>query len=411
MPPHSIDTCRGSDVLRDKRKQESLYNDALHDKDASPSLSLAFLARRRQLCTRELQRRWRRYRTAVEDHAPDPFTLAAADRRGGHNRAFTLAQEHVLRDIVLAAPTAMTHNQIQAAALDLHHSAHIVPNRPARSSRRDVTFTASSRFITQFKRRNRLSSHRSSLKFHSQTKITPREQEDTIIVYVHDVREAIDKYGKDCVVNMDETPVPKCDHPITGVVATANGHAAHVHTTSGNRLNVTHFPTITASGKHLQMCAIIKGKTDRTLRKIRINASPTVQRVRLYTSMKGWMNSSIMIRYFHDVLQPYLAGRPGALVMDDYHAHWTSDVKAAAKRMKLKLIKVPPGLTCDYQPLDVRFNGPLTKARQRIWLEERIRHPEQPDSEQKAVERCQTAYEGISKKSTADAWRKAYLID
>jgi hypothetical protein len=347
----------------------------------------------------------------VENDDPDPFSNATLDRRGGHNRTFTRAQEQVLREIVLAAPTAMTHNQIRGAALDLHHSAHLAASHHPRSSRRDVTFKASTRFVTQFKRRNRLSSHRSSLKFLSHTIIDPVAQEHTILEFVNDVRIAIDAHGKDRVFNMDETPVPKCDYPTTGVVATASGRAAHVRTTSGNRLNVTHFPTITASGRHLQLCAIIKGKTDRSLRKIQIGASATVQRVRLYTSSKGWMNASIMIRYFHDVLQPILAGRPGALVMDDYHAHWTDEVQAAAAAMNLQLIKVPPGLTCDYQPLDVRFNGPLTKARQRIWLQERIRDPDQKDSEQKAVERCQTAYEGISKKSTMDAWRKAYLVD
>jgi hypothetical protein len=84
---------------------------------------------------------------------------------------------------------------------------------------------------------------------------------------------------------------------------------------------------------------------------------------------------------------------------------------AAAAAIKIQLIKVPPGLTCEYQSLGVCFNGSLTKARQRIWLQGRIRHPDQPDSEQQTVERCQTAYEGISQKSTKNAWRKAYLID
>jgi len=411
MPRKSINTERGSQVQRKKRKQESLYDAALHEKSARPSSSLASIAQRQHLCARELQRRWRRYQAAARDGDPAPFTVAAADRRGGHNRAFTRPQEQLLAEIVLAAPTAMTHPQIQRAALELHRDAHVALHHSRRSTRRDVAFKASARFVTQFKRRNRLSSHRSSLKFLSQTAADALEQEHTILEYVNHVRTAVDTYGGDRVFNMDETPVPKCDYPITGVVATRNGRAAHVRTTSGNRLNVTHFPTITASGRHLQLCAIIKGKTERSLKKIKTGASAAVQSVRLYTSLKGWTNSSIMIQYFRDVLQPWLAGRPGALVMDDYHAHWTNEVRAAAAAMDLQLIKVPPGRTYEYQPLDVCFNGPMTKARQRIWLEERILNPEQKDSEQKAVERCQMAYDSICRQSTIDAWRKAFLVD
>ena len=58
--------------------------------------------------------------------------------------------------------------------------------------------------------------------------------------------------------------------------------AAQVTTKAGSRLNVIHFPFITTTGNKLQMCAVIKGKTVRSLTKITKNASPVVQCVRLY---------------------------------------------------------------------------------------------------------------------------------
>jgi len=411
MPRQSRNTERGSKVAVHKRKQESLYGAALREKEAAPGLSLAGIAGRRHVCARELQRRWRRYQAAARCGDPSPLTTAAADRRGGHNRAFTVQHEALLRELVLDAPTAMTHGEVQRVALQLHHDVKVASSRSLRVTRSVVSFKASPRFVTQFKRRQRLSSHRFSLKFRSASAPDSVEQEHNILEYVHAVRTAIDTHGAHNVLNMDETPVSKCEHPITGVVATGSGRAAHCTTDAGNRLNVTHFPTISAAGNHLQLCAIIKGKTERTLKKIRTDASAPVSRVRLYFSQSGWTNSAIIVRWLADVVKPYLAGRSGALVLDDYHAHWTEEVRAAAAAIRLELIKVPPGLTCEYQPLDVSFNGPMVKERQKIWLRNRLAFPDAKDSEQKAVERAQMAYEGISGGSTIDAWRKAFLVD
>jgi len=305
----------------------------------------------------------------------------------------------------------MTQTELQQTSIQLKRDVTVASSRSVRETRSVPTFVASPRFLTQFKRRNHLSSHRRSLKYVSQSAPDPIEQEHTILTYVHEARDAIDKYGARNTLNMDETPVPKCEHPITGIVETNSGRAAECKTDAGNRLNVTHFPCISASGKKLQMCAIIKGKTPRTLKKIIVGASPAVSRVRLYYSQSGWINAGIVIRWLEDVIKPYLKGSAGALILDDYQAHWTDEVKQAAANMNVELIKVPPGLTSYYQPLDVSFNGPMTKARQRMWLHQRLIHPAYKDSHQNAVERAQLAYQGISREATIEAWRKAFLVD
>lgn len=404
-------TERGSRVALRKRQQERKYAVALQAHIDAPDHSLAVIARAHGLCPREVQRRWRRYQAAVSDAAPSPLVSATTDRRGGHNRAFTVAQEQILRDTVLAASPAMTHTAIVDAALALKRDVAVAAHGVARATRSAIVFKASSRFVTQFKRRNRLSSHRTTIKWVSGSTADPTENEHRILEYVRAARDAIDRYGARHVLNMDETPVAKCENPITGVVETGSGRAAQCRTDAGNRLNVTHFPCISAAGDKLQMCAIIKGKTERTLKKVREGASPAVARVRLYYSASGWINSGIIVRWLDDVVAPYLGGSPGALLLDDYQAHWTDEVVAAAARLRIELIKVPPGLTSEYQPLDVKFNGPMTKARQAIWIKRRLTFPETKDSHQEAVHRAQVAYDGISRASTIDAWRAAFLVD
>jgi hypothetical protein len=357
----------------------------------SLSLTLSFLARRHELSMRGMQRRWQHYCAAEERGDADPLSTAATDHRGGHNRAFTLEQEKILAEAVLAAPTAMTQPQIQQTALQLHRDVVVAHRSCPRVSRLRKPFTASPAFVSTFKRRHRLSSHRMSARFVSQAVIDPRETEDRILSFVNDTREAITALGARYVLNMDETPVPKCEHPTTGVVRTGSGRAASCTTDAGNRLNVTHFPCISAAGDKLQMCAVLKGKTPRTLKKITEGASADVKKVRLYFSQSGWINAGIIIRWLSEVVAPSTAGHAAALLLDDYHAHWTDEVRAAAAAMHLQLIPVPPRLTSEYQPLDVQFNGPMTKARQRLWMQQRLAHPDSKDSFQNAIERAQQA--------------------
>lgn len=154
---------------------------------------------------------------------------------------------------------------------------------------------------------------------------------------------------------------------------------------------------------------IFKGKTERTLKKVRNGANSTVNKVKLYYSEKGWINSGIIVRWLKDVVAPYTQRQPAALALDDYAAHWTAEVRKAAKAIKLQLIAIPnfKGATAKLQPLDVQFNGILKATRTRIWTEMRQQNPELKDSEQRAVERSQLAYESITKEQTCQAFIKA----
>ncbi len=111
------------------------------------------------------------------------------------------------------------------------------------------------------------------------------------------------------------------------------------------------------------------------------------------------------------MLAPYIHGAPAALLLDDYPAHWTDEVHAAAAAMKLQLIKVPPKQTIEYQPLDVCYHGPMSKLRQRLWKENRQLFPDAEDTNKAAAERAQLAYQAMSRKAGVNAFRKAFIVD
>ena len=96
------------------------------------------------------------------------------------------------------------------------------------------------------------------------------------------VRGAIVVYGVSRVLNMDETPSQMCDMPVTStaVVGTGIKEPARIKTSFLTKHNITTFPCISAAGHKLQLCATVKGKTDRCLKKITDGASAAVRAVR-----------------------------------------------------------------------------------------------------------------------------------
>ena len=413
MPRHSSNTERGSRVLLGKRKREAEWQELLSAKCAAPAVSVSSLAADRQLNKRKAQRRWKQYESAISAGASHSSALlsASSDSRGGHNRAFTPEREQLLAQIVRSSTPSLTHTQIQTEALQLHHSIAQATHTTHSTRSAPPPFHASDHFVSAFKRRHRLSSHRTAVKHMSRAE-RERDMELEKIAFVVEVRDAIHRCGTSLVLNMDETPVQLLDVPVTAVVSTGSGQAATVTSTAGSLgSKITTMPTISAAGDKLQLCAILRGKTERCLAATRAKASDDAKKIQLYYSQKGWMNEGIMALYFRDILLPYTRCRPAALLLDSYTAHFTDAVRSAAAAMNLQLIQVPASCTSELQPLDVGFNGPLSMKRKQLWAEQKIAAPATEDTRARALDRAQRAYSALPKSTAQHAYRKAFLID
>lgn len=397
-------------MLLRKRARERNWARALAALAANPAASQRAVAREHGVDPATLNRRWQPYKAALAAGDAARMEECTRIRSGGHNRTFNAEQEGVLRDIVLQSVPAMGAQQIRDAALQMKADIDTLDGRALYTRSRRV-FQASDGFLTDFKRRQRLSSHRTKLVRQSKKEMERRDVEEECFHYVQSVRNAVLEYGAHRVLNMDETPIALCDAPVSAVTATGSKNAAPIKTDFLTNHNLTTFPCIAADGTKLPLCAVMKGKTDRAFKKVTEGASAAVRRVRLYRSIKGWMTVEIMQQWMQDVVLPYTGGQPAALVLDRYGCHWTDEVQQAAAAMQLELIQVPGGTTSELQPLDVSFNGPMLKARQRIWRTNKIARPFDGDSWKAAVERAQLAYERISKAATRSAWIKAQLID
>jgi len=411
MPPRGRNAKRGSCVAANKKKRKLEFEELFLEKDCNPHLPLNELASQAQLDYTTVKRRWKRYKQAKEKGDKERMRAATENRSGGHNRTFTTQQEKELAEYIRATNKVITYDIIQENALSLKQA---LSPHPHQLRDQPLPFTASSSFVDRFKKEHRLSSHRTKLQrppgARSRPPPDPKVVDAECFDYVTEVRAAIEEYGKHMVLNMDETPVELSEPPTTAIVPTGSKQPAYIPTDSADRSYLTTFPCVSAAGDKLPLCAILKGKTCRVFNKIRKNANSTINKVKLYHTMKEKMNEITMLQWIRDVVLPYTRGAPSALILDRYTSHHTRDVTDLASLHHIQLILVPAGQTSKLQPLDVNINGPMLASRKRIWKEKKRAQPDASDSWQAAVERAQLAYQAIATHTIRQAFSKAYLI-
>jgi hypothetical protein len=149
-----------------------------------------------------LFRRWHKYKAARAAGDEAGMATAAVSHRGGHNRAFTAAQEELLKASILSATPAMGHRQIREAALQLKEDIRVAEH--GHRLRHDRVFSASDGFVSSLKQRCALSSHRTAIYHISKREIEGRDLDDESLSYALEVRNAIEEYGPAMVINMDE---------------------------------------------------------------------------------------------------------------------------------------------------------------------------------------------------------------
>jgi hypothetical protein len=88
------------------------------------------------------------------------------------------------------------------------------------------------------------------------------------------------------------------------------------------------------------------------------------------------MNGELTQQVLERVIVPYTKGRPAALIMDDYKAHWVQKVTDYAAANKIHLIKVPAGETPRLQPLDRSVIGPTKRVASSEWRKAVHANPE-----------------------------------
>jgi hypothetical protein len=299
---------------------------------------------------------WRRHRRSPEGR--DWFPLA-----NGHpnKRIFSETQEEAIADYLktnmINPGYGPVRSDIKTVASNAYSSQEI-------SEFRHERFCASDGFVTNFMNRWNLGMRTPHAE--RRTDIDP----DIADVFSNRLNDCKKDYPNERIYNFDET----CWHIYMGpqkVIAEKGTETVKLRCRTGEKLSVTAFGTISASGDKLPLWVVTKGRTSRSLSKFGDHEGAVFK-----FSESGWATENLILEYL-GWLSEQSSGEPCILIMDVYPTHRTERVREAAMSLNIEILYVPAGGTSQFQPLDARIFGELkSRARaqfQRLSASEGVR--------------------------------------
>ena len=262
-------------------------------------------------------------------------------------------------------------------------------------------FAASRGWVEKFFTRHRLSLRNRT----SVSQKIPQQLEGVLTKFYEDAGRfmRIGKYPRSLVGNMDETPAFFDMVPVKSICKTGSKECI-VRTSGCEKKHVTIVLSATADGKMLPPMIIFKGKTTKTIEKLRVPEGFIVK-----TQAKAWMDENLMHVWLEDIwlkhtkaMSEELGFENSLLTFDAFSAQKTDEVEAKLVENKSDILMIPAGCTSKCQPMDVCINKPFKAILRKCWVEyvaEMIEEKHDqipPPSRQHMVDWVEKAYNAIS---------------
>ena len=126
----------------------------------------------------------------------------------------------------------------------------------------------------------------------------------------------------------------------------------------------------TADGKMLPPMIIFKGKTTKTIKKLRIPDGFIIK-----TQAKAWMDEELMHVWLEDIwlkhtklMSQKLGFENLLLTFDAFSAHKTDEVEAKLVQNKSDILMIQAGCSSKCQPMDVCINKPFKANLRKCWV-------------------------------------------
>ena len=207
-------------------------------------------------------------------------------------------------------------------------------------------------WVRNFMRRNKLSTKKANI-INSARK--PSTSNPFLIYDFYDVIEEIittKKLGPSQIWNADETGFPmdpqklKVIAPVGEVGFTTGG---------AGQENTTVLGVCNGAGRVLDPLIIFQGKNLQSTWR----GNKALPKTFYGVSEKGWMTTGIFADWFKQFVKE-VKERP-LLIWDGHMTHVSTDLVKAAKKEDVTIVKYPPHVTDQLQPLDVTCFGPLKR--------------------------------------------------
>jgi transposase-like protein/transposase len=376
---------------------------ALAEMEACTSrVNVAKFARLHEIPESTLRHAWKNLRDFQSKPAPsnDEFASNLAhhlvEARGRHtNRSLTDEEElRVVDQLMQQFPHGFTDRNIKRLChLEQHES---------RQKSSELTRT----FITAFKERR----HITRSKFVART----RKLEDPINTFQADVRAACEylesfddfasKLNPHLIINIDETPA---------YVKNTPSHANHFANSShpwqwiraSSRLKVTVLASITAAGTMLKPTIVAKGKTKQCETNFAKLAKGSAF---LQHTESGLTTSDSFVEFIENVIAPYTNNQPSLLILDQWQAHLTEEVRICCASHNISMLEVPARGTAVLQPLNVGVFGVAKKKLGADYKAAMFLKDWTEDDKWESTIACVRALLRIDSKSILRGWQLAF---
>ena len=251
----------------------------------------------------------------------------------------------------------------------------------------------SPKFITDFKKRNKLSSRRA--RYRRRPKINIME----INNWINEVKGLIESKPADRIINADETSWRILPSSIT-TWADSGSDAVDINVSDSEKKMITVMASITFAGTKLPLFMIAKGKTKMAeqsqLGDISYHMSSH--------SNSGWMEQDNFECYLKWLRQQYNDDDPLYLIVDQFPVHKTTMTMQLANALNIKMFFIPAGSTDKYQPLDYRVFGCLKNVAKNSIHRFIHEHPGEKIGMEYAVKTLIWAWEHINPDVLNEAW-------
>ena len=309
---------------------------------------------------------------------------------GLHHRIFTNAEEESIAEFIRAnyiRTGLLFQNQdfktlASQAFLEKYDEIEEVP---------EPMFSA--KFVSDFKKRNGLSSRK------ARYKRRPNTDQNDIDKWMSMIKELIESKPSDRILNADETAWRILPSTMS-TWADVGSDSISVSVSDDAKKMITVMATITSAGTKLPLFMIAKGKTaiaeKSQLGDISYHMSAH--------SQSGWMEQECFEVYLKWLRQQYNDDEPLYLLLDQFPVHISESSKSCAKSLKIELFYIPAGATDKYQPLDRRVFGCLKSSSSKKIHDILVAEPQSKIGTKKAIEILIWAWEHLSNDVLTEAW-------
>ena len=382
---------------------QPFFNILSRSKDPPSIRSVSLLHR---IPYRTLQRRFRQYEAALANN--DKPALARArgevDGRRDNSRVFSREEEEELKAALGQENVHPNKPIIRQLALRIHkqHEKASSPAQHIRSqSKSGAPFLASDTFVHRVKQVIKQSDKKVKIRRRHKRAQPPDAEERKVASaseYLEDVAQAVETYGPAYTINADEISGRIISPPRT-LWAPVNGPQPVISSNHTEKEAFTLILATTAAGHKLPPACFVQGQTDRVLRPY----AAMSEKVKFFVAGR-WVNQEMWERYLTEVIVPFCAGRPAALVVDSHSPHISDLSATVAAEHEIFCIQVPPGSTAELQPNDVGVYGALTSMVKAEYLDKIRSNPAAFDGQQDAVARYLHCWQRLNRDWIRKAW-------